>query len=58
MNFLLSSGCFFRKAVVSEADPPNHGAIGSPNTYLAMTPVSSTRVVPFNRPTVPVGSSV
>ncbi|MNW69831.1 hypothetical protein D3C74_489390 [compost metagenome] len=58
MNFRLSSGCFFRKAVVSDADPPNHGAMGSPSTYLAITPVSSTRVVPFRRPTVPVGSNV
>ena len=48
----------FRNAVVSEAEPPNQGAIGSPSTYLAMTPASSTRVVPFSRPTVPVGSSV
>ena len=46
------------KVLVSVAEPPNHGAIGSPRMYLATTPASSTRVVPLSRPTVPVGSSV
>ena len=45
-------------AEASDAEPPNHGAIGSPSTYLAITPVSSTRVVPLRRPMVPVGSRV
>jgi len=46
------------KSEDSEAEPPNHGAMLSPSTYFEITPASSTRVVPFMRPMVPVGSSV
>ena len=45
-------------SVVRLAAPPCHGAIGSPRMYFATTPASTTRVVPFMRPIVPVGSSV
>ena len=58
MYFLASSGCFLMKAAVKEAEPPNQGALGSPSTYLEMTPASSTLVLPFKRPMVPVGSRV
>ena len=58
MYFFAASGYFLMNSVVRLAEPPCHGAIGSPRMYLATTPASSTRVVPFMRPTVPVGSSV
>ena len=58
MYFFASAGFFLMNSEVSEAEPPSHGAIGSPRMYLAITPASSTRVVPFRRPMVPVGSSV
>ena len=58
MYFFAASGFFLMNSVVMLAEPPCHGAIGSPRTYFAITPASTTRVVPFKRPTVPVGSSV
>src|SRR5450432_918439 len=60
MYFLVTSGLALMNSLVSEADPPNHGAIavGSPRMYLEMTPASRMRVMPLSRPTVPVGSSV
>ena len=47
-------------SIVSDADPPNHGAIavGSPRMYFEITPASRMRVTPLSRPMVPVGSSV
>ena len=58
MYFLVASGFFLMNSVVRVAEPPCQGASGSPRMYFATTPASTTRVVPFMRPTVPVGSSV
>jgi hypothetical protein len=58
MNFLAASGFFLMKSDDSEAEPPNQGAMLLPSTYWEITPASSTRLVPFRRPMVPVGSSV
>jgi hypothetical protein len=46
------------RVVVSDADPPNHGAIASPSIYLEITPASRTLETFLTFPIVPEGSSV